>query len=55
MEGKVRDCSPVGRLGWGDGDEHTWMVKAVFPTPPSPRTTSLYKVIFPDMAGVIDS
>ncbi len=23
----------------------TWMVKAVFPTPPSPSTTSLYNVI----------
>lgn len=26
---------------------HTWMVRAVLPTPPSPSTTSLYKVIFP--------
>ena len=25
----------------------TWMVRAVFPTPPSPRTTNLYRVILP--------
>ena len=25
----------------------TWIVKAVFPTPPSPSTTSLYNVIRP--------
>lgn len=29
------------------GKHLTWIVKAVLPTPPSPRTTSLYKVIFP--------
>ena len=27
------------------------MVKAVFPTPPSPRTTSLYNTIRPAMTG----
>lgn len=37
--------------GRGEKGAHTWMVRAVFPTPPSPRTTNLYKVIFPDMAG----
>ena len=29
------------------GEIRTWMVSAVFPTPPSPNTTSLYRVIFP--------
>lgn len=28
------------------------MVRAVLPTPPSPSTTSLYKVIFPAMVTV---
>lgn len=33
----------------------TWMVSAVLPTPPSPSTTSLYKVIFPpDMLPVLE-
>lgn len=27
--------------------ELTWIVRAVLPTPPSPRTTSLYMVILP--------
>jgi hypothetical protein len=30
------------------------MVRAVFPTPPSPSTTSLYSVIFPAMVLVVD-
>ena len=30
---------------------HSWMVRAVFPTPPSPRTTSLYNTIRPAMMG----
>jgi hypothetical protein len=29
----------------------TWIVKAVFPTPPSPSTTNLYRVIFPAMVS----
>lgn len=43
FEGESESKGREGRL--------TWMVRAVFPTPPSPSTTSLYKVIFPDMAG----
>jgi hypothetical protein len=30
---------------------HSWIVKAVFPTPPSPSTTSLYSTILPAMMG----
>lgn len=44
----------IKRVGGGArrGDrEPTWIVRAVFPTPPSPSTTSLYNVILPDMAG----
>ena len=30
---------------------HSWMVRAVLPTPPSPSTTSLYSTILPAMMG----
>jgi hypothetical protein len=36
-----------GRIPRSCGPAHTWMVRAVLPTPPSPSTTNLYKVIFP--------
>lgn len=29
----------------------TWIVSAVFPTPPSPKTTNLYRTILPAMAA----
>lgn len=29
------------------------MVRAVLPTPPSPSTTSLYRVIFPAMLSIL--
>jgi len=38
---------------WGKQEGRaTCMVRAVFPTPPSPSTTSLYSVIFPAMVSV---
>lgn len=40
----------LGGGGVKDGVS-TCIVKAVFPTPPSPSTTSLYIVIFPDILG----
>ena len=44
-------CQQIGDGGasWGRA---TCMVRAVFPTPPSPSTTSLYSVIFPAMVSV---
>lgn len=32
----------------------TWIVRAVLPTPPSPSTTNLYKVILPAILGAVE-
>lgn len=32
--------------------KQSWIVRAVLPTPPSPKTTNLYKTIFPAMMKV---
>lgn len=55
VETELRDCDVSRRSLRFRFGVRTWMVSAVFPTPPSPNTTSLYRVIFPcDMfAGVL--
>lgn len=45
---------PMSREGEKQEGRATCIVRAVFPTPPSPSTTSLYSVIFPAMVSVVE-
>jgi hypothetical protein len=53
VQAQLRCASAGGPCGGRQNETLTWMVRAVLPTPPSPRTTSLYSVIFPAMLPVV--
>lgn len=42
-----QSCRALVEVSNQTAETRTWIVRAVFPTPPSPNTTSLYRVIFP--------